>query len=49
MDKHITQVNHALNLLQRNVDLLLDSVLHAQTRKVQPQLVTPKMLLESLR
>jgi hypothetical protein len=48
IDKHITQVNNALNLFQRNVDLFLDSVLHAQTGKVQPQLVPPKLLLESL-
>ena len=49
IEKHITQVNNALTLLQRNVDLLLDSVLHAQAGKVQPQLVPPKLLLESLR
>lgn len=48
IEKHITQVNNALTLLQRNVDLLLDSVLHAQSGKVQPQLVPPKLLLESL-
>lgn len=49
IEKHITQVNNALTLLHRNVDLLLDSVLHAQAGKVQPQLVPPKLLLESLR
>ena len=49
IEKRITQVNNALTLFQRNVDLLLDSVLHAQTGKVQPQLVLPKLLLESLR
>ena len=48
-EKHITLVNNALTLLQRNVDLLLDSVLHAQAGKVQPQLVPPKLLLTSLR
>ena len=46
--KHITEVNNALTLLQRNIDLLLDSVLHAQAGNVQPQLVPPKVLLESL-
>jgi hypothetical protein len=30
IEKHITQVNNALNTLQRNMDLL-NSVLHAQT------------------
>jgi hypothetical protein len=49
IEKHITQVNNALTLLQRNIDLLLDSVLHAQVGKVQPQIVPPKRLLESLR
>ena len=49
IEKHITLVNNALTLLQRNVDLLLDSVLHAQAGKVQPQLVPPKLLLTSLR
>ena len=49
VEKHITQVNNALTLLQRNVDLLLDSVLHAQAGKVQLQLVPPQLLLESLK
>jgi len=49
VEKHIAQVNNALILLQRNVDLLLDSVLHAQVGKVQPQIVPPRLLLESLR
>jgi len=49
IEKHITQVTNALTLLQRNVDLLLDSVIHAQAGKVQPQLVPPKLLLEALR
>ena len=49
IEKHIAQVNNALILLQRNVDLLLDSVLHAQVGKVQPQIVSPRLLLESLR
>jgi len=48
IETHITQVNNTLTLLQTNIDLLLDSVLHAQAGKVQPQLVPPR-LLESLR
>ena len=31
IEKHITQVNNALTILQRNIDLLLDSVVHAQS------------------
>jgi hypothetical protein len=49
IEKHIAQVNNALTLLQRNIDLLLDSVLDAQSGKVQPQLVPPRVLLEALR
>jgi hypothetical protein len=35
-EKHITQVNNALTLLQGNIDLLMESVLHAQVGYVQP-------------
>ena len=49
IEKHITQVNSALTTLQRNIDLVLDSVLHAQTGSIQPQVVPPKLLLESLK
>jgi hypothetical protein len=45
MEKNITQVYNAVTLLQRNIGLLLDSVLHAQVGKVQPQVVAPKILL----
>ena len=48
IEKHITQVNNALTILQRNTDLVLDSVLHAQSGNIQPQIVPPKLLLESL-
>ena len=48
IEKHITQVNNALTTLQRNMDLLLDSVVHAQTRGNQPQIVPPHLLLDSL-
>jgi hypothetical protein len=48
IEKHITQINNALTLLQRNMDLLLDSVVHAQTGGIQPQIVPPHLLLESL-
>jgi hypothetical protein len=49
IEKHITQVNNALTILQRNMDLLLDSVVHAQTGGIQPQIVPPQLLLEALR
>jgi hypothetical protein len=48
-EKDITQVNNALTVFQRNIDLVLDSVLHAQAGNLQPQIVPPKLLLEALR
>jgi hypothetical protein len=49
IQKHITRVNNALTILQRNTDLVLDSVLHAQSGSIQPQIVPPRLLLESLK
>ena len=49
IEKYITQVNNALTVLQRNIDLVLDSVLHSQSGSIQPQIVPPKLLLESLK
>ena len=49
IEKHITQVKNALTILQRNIDLVLDSVLHAQSGNIQPQIVPHKLLLESLK
>ena len=48
IEKHVTQVNNALTILQRNIDLLLDSAVHAQTGGIQPQIVSPHLLLEYL-
>jgi hypothetical protein len=49
IEKHITQVNTALTVLQRNIDLVLDSVLHAQAGHIQPKIVPPNLLLEAQR
>jgi len=49
IEKHINQVNNALTILQRDTDLVLDSVLHAQSGSIKPQIVPPKLLLESLK
>jgi len=49
IEKHITQVHNALTTLQWNMDLLLNSVVHAQTGGIQPQIVPPRLLLDSLR
>jgi hypothetical protein len=34
IEKHITQVNNAITILQRNIDVVLDSVLHAQSGSI---------------
>ena len=49
IQKNITQVNNALTILQTNIDLALESVLHEQSGSIQPQIVPPKSLLESLK
>jgi hypothetical protein len=49
IEKHITQVNNALTILRRNIDVVLDSVLHAQSGNILPKIVPPKLLLESLK
>jgi hypothetical protein len=49
IEKHITQVNNAFKILQRNTNLVLDSVLHAQSGSIQPQIVPPKLPFESLK
>ena len=49
IEKHITRVNNALTILQRNTDLVQHSVLHAQSGSIQPQIVPPRLLLESLK
>jgi hypothetical protein len=48
-DKHITQVNNAFTIFQRNIDFVLDSVPHAQSGSIQPQIVPPNLLLKSLK
>ena len=47
IEKHITQVNNILTILQRNIDFVQNSVLNAQSGNIQPQIVPPKLLLIS--
>jgi hypothetical protein len=49
IEKHITQVNNALKILQRNIHLVLYSVLCAQSGSTYTQIVPPKLFLESLK
>jgi hypothetical protein len=38
---HIAQVNNALNVMKRNLDLMIESVINAQKGVLQPQIVPP--------
>ena len=48
VEGHIMRVNSAMNALQRNLDMLIDSVIHAQKGVLQPQIISPAILMESL-
>jgi len=47
VEGHITRVTNAMNALERKLDLLIDSVIHAQ-RGMLPQVISPATLIESL-
>jgi hypothetical protein len=46
---HIAQVNNALSAMQRNIDLMIESVINAQKGILQPQIVAPSLILETLK
>jgi len=48
VEGHILRVNNAINVLQRNLDLLIDSVINAQKGVLQPQMISPITLMEAL-
>ena len=48
VEGHIMRVTNAMNALQRNLDLLIDSVIHAQRGVLQPQVISPAILMETL-
>jgi hypothetical protein len=48
IEGHILRVNNAINTLQRNLDLLMDSVINAQKGVLQPQVISPVTLMEAL-
>lgn len=43
---HIPQVNNALAAMQRNLDLMIESVINAQKGVLQPQTVAPSLIIE---
>ncbi|PNF21967.1 hypothetical protein B7P43_G17911 [Cryptotermes secundus] len=47
--RHIAQVNNALNAMQRNLDLLIESILNAQKGVLHLQIVSPSLIIESLK
>jgi hypothetical protein len=46
---HIARVNNALISAQRNLDLVIESILNVQKGILQPQVVSPNLLTETLR
>jgi hypothetical protein len=48
IEDHILRVNNAINTLQRKSDLLISSVVNAQKGVLQPQVISPRLLMESL-
>ena len=48
VEEHILRVNNAMHTLQRNLDLLIGSVVHAQKGVLRPQIISPVTLMETL-
>jgi hypothetical protein len=49
VEGHIARANSALDAMQRNLDLMIESVLNAQKGILQPQIVPANLLMETLR
>jgi hypothetical protein len=49
VEGHIARANSALDAMQRNLDLMIQSVLNAPKGILQPQIVSPNLLMETLR
>ena len=48
VEGYILRVNNAMYTLQRNHDLLIDSIVHAQKGVLQLQIISPVTLMETL-
>jgi hypothetical protein len=48
VERHILRATNAMSALQRKLDLIIDSIIHAQKGVIQPQIVSPGALMESL-
>ena len=48
VESHIARVTEALNKSQRNLDILIDSIVNARKGILQPQVVPPSLLIDAL-
>ena len=48
VEGHLAKVSRAMNALQRNLDILIDSVINAHKGVLQPQIVSPATLMNTL-
>jgi hypothetical protein len=48
-ESHIARVKNALISAQRNLDLVIESILNTQKGLLQPQILSPRLLMETLR
>jgi hypothetical protein len=48
VESHIARVREATNTLQRNLDILLQSIVNARKGILQPQIVSPKFIMDAL-
>jgi hypothetical protein len=49
VEGYIAKVNNALDAMQRNLDLMIESVMNAQKGILQPQIISPSLIVETLR
>jgi hypothetical protein len=48
VEGHIAHINHAMEAIHRNLNLIIESVLNSQKGILQPQIVSPKLIIETL-
>jgi hypothetical protein len=48
VEGHIAHINYAMEAIHRNLNLIIESVLNAQKGILQPQIVSPNVIIETL-
>jgi hypothetical protein len=48
VEGHIAHTNHAMEAIHRNLNLIIESVLNAQKGILQPQIMSPNVIIENL-